>query len=79
MKKYRLIVHFAEGEFMLWKDFDSMNEAVDYARMVGFATYEATNDYNLEDWNLIDPTVDATKKLSFAYNKNSKGAYRWKK
>ena len=69
MKKYRLIVSFMEGDFMLWKDFDNMKDAVDYAKMIGFATYEATNDYNLDDWQLLDPTIDATKKLSFAKKK----------
>ena len=66
MKKYRLIVHFIEGEFMLWKDFDNMKEAVEYAREMGFATWEATTDYDLNDWQILDPTIDATKKLSFA-------------
>ena len=68
-QKYRLIVSFAEGDFMLWKDFDTMAAAFDYAMKVGFATFEASRDYNLEDWQLIDPTIDAENKLSFAYRK----------
>lgn len=69
MKKYRIIVNFAEGEFMLIKDFDSGKDALDYARMVGFATYEVTNDYNLDDWVALDPTIDPEKRLSFAKRK----------
>lgn len=68
--KYRLIVTFAEGDFMLIRDFETGPEALEFARAVGFATYEVTNDYNLEDWVAIDPTLDATKKLSFAYKKH---------
>lgn len=66
-QKYRLIVSFAEGDFMLWKDFDSLVAAMDYARDVGFSNYEATSAYNLEEWKLIDPSIDTEKKLSFAY------------
>lgn len=68
--KYRLIVTFAEGDFMLIRDFETGPEALEFARAIGFATYEVTNDYNLEDWVTIDPTLDATKKLSFAYKKH---------
>jgi len=66
MKKYRIIVSFNEGDFMLIKDFDNGSDAVDYARMIGFATYEVTNDYNLDEWVALDPTLDPEKKLSFA-------------
>ena len=69
MNKTRLIVTFAEGEFMLLKDFDNSKEALDYAKMVGFSTYEITTDYNADDWVAIDPTVQAPR-MSFAYNKN---------
>lgn len=67
--KYRIFVTFVEGEFMLLKDFDSMNEGLDYAKRVGFATYEVTNDYNPEDWEAIDPSLDPETKLSFARRK----------
>lgn len=70
--KVRLIVTFAEGEFMLLKDFDNNKEALDYAKMIGFSTYEITREYNAADWNAIDPTIDTEKKLSFAYNKNKR-------
>lgn len=76
MKKFRIIVSFIEGEFMLIHDFDTMREGLDYAKQVGFATYEVTDDYNLEDWVVIDPSIDATQKLSFAYNKNSRNYHR---
>lgn len=66
MKKYRIIVSFNEGDFMLIKDFNNGSDAVDYARMIGFATYEVTNDYNLDEWVALDPTLDPEKKLSFA-------------
>ena len=67
--KYRIIVTFIEGNFMLLKDFDSMNEGLDYAKRIGFATYEVTNDYNLEDWVVIDPSIDPEARLSFARRK----------
>lgn len=76
MKKFRIIVSFIEGEFMLIHDFDTVREGLDYAKQVGFATYEVTDDYNLEDWVVIDPSIDATQKLSFAYNKNSRNYHR---
>ena len=76
MKKFRIIVSFIEGEFMLIHDFDTMREGLDYAKQVGFATYEVTDDYNLEEWVVIDPSIDATQKLSFAYNKNSRNYQR---
>ena len=76
MKKFRIIVSFIEGEFMLIHDFDTMREGLDYAKQVGFATYEVTDDYNLEEWVVIDPSIDATQKLSFAYNKNSRNYNR---
>lgn len=76
MKKFRIIVSFIEGEFMLIHDFDTMREGLDYAKQVGFATYEVTDDYNLEEWVVIDPSIDATQKLSFAYNKNSRNYHR---
>lgn len=76
MKKFRIIVSFIEGEFMLIHDFDTMREGLDYAKQVGFATYEVTDDYNLEEWVAIDPSIDATQKLSFAYNKNSRNYHR---
>lgn len=46
---------------------DSLVAAMDYARDVGFSNYEATSAYNLEEWKLIDPSIDTEKKLSFAY------------
>lgn len=73
--KVRLIVTFNEGEFMLLKDFDNNKEAMDYARMIGFSTYEATRDYDLDNWIAIDPTIDTEKKLSFAYNKNHRSIF----
>lgn len=73
--KVRLIVTFAEGEFMLLKDFDNNKEALDYARMVGFSTYEITREYNAADWNAIDSTIDTEKKLSFAYNKHQRSIF----
>ena len=76
MKKFRIIVSFIEGEFMLIHDFDTMREGLDYAKQIGFATYEVTDDYNLEEWVVIDPSIDATQKLSFAYNKNSRNYNR---
>ena len=76
MKKFRIIVSFIEGEFMLIHDFDTVREGLDYAKHVGFATYEVTDDYNLEEWVVIDPSIDATQKLSFAYNKNSRNYHR---
>lgn len=76
--KVRLIVTFNEGDFMLLKDFDNGKEALAYARMVGFSTYEATKDYDAADWIAIDPTIDTEKKLSFAYNKHKRSIYNWK-
>ena len=76
MKKFRIIVSFIEGEFMLIHDFDTVREGLDYAKQIGFATYEVTDDYNLEEWVVIDPSIDATQKLSFAYNKNSRNYQR---
>lgn len=76
MKKFRIIVSFIEGEFMLIHDFDTVREGLDYAKQIGFATYEVTDDYNLEEWVAIDPSIDATQKLSFAYNKNSRNYHR---
>ena len=78
MNKVRLIVTFNEGEFMLLRDFDDMSLALDYARKVGFSTYEITRDYKPDDWIAIDPTIDAEKKLSFAYNKYKRSIYNWK-
>jgi len=68
MNKTRLIVTFTEGEFMLLKDFESPHEALDFARKVGFSTYEITSNYNADDWVAIDPTIQEPK-MSFAYNK----------
>ena len=76
MKKFRIIVSFIEGEFMLIHDFDTVREGLDYAKQIGCATYEVTDDYNLEEWVVIDPSIDATQKLSFAYNKNSRNYHR---
>lgn len=66
MPKYRIIVSFIEGEFMLIRDFDSMNDGIEYAKRIGFGTYEVTNQYDLEDWEVIDPTLNPQEKLSFA-------------
>ncbi len=76
--KTRLIVTFNEGDFMLLKDFDSSKEALDYARQIGFSTYEITKDYNLDEWIPIDPNVPADK-LSFAYNKNKRSIFNFNK
>lgn len=77
MNKTRLIVTFVEGEFMLLKDFNSSGEALEFAKKVGFSTYEITREYNPDDWVAIDPTVKEPK-MSFAYNKNQRSIYNWK-
>jgi hypothetical protein len=69
MNKVRLIVTFNEGEFMLLKDFEDGAAAINFAKMVGFSTYEVTREYNADDWVAIDPTVPEGR-MSFAYNKN---------
>lgn len=66
MQKYRIIVRFIEGEFMLIRDFDSMIDGIEYAKRIGFSTYEVTNQYDLAGWEVIDPTLNPQEKLSFA-------------
>lgn len=78
MNKVRLIVSFNEGDFMLLKDFEDGSAAINFAKMVGFSTYEITREYNADDWVAIDPTVPEGN-MSFAYNKNNINTYNFRK
>ena len=49
-KPIRIILHAAEGDFMLDREFADGQVALDFARMVGFKNFEITNDYCAGHW-----------------------------
>ena len=66
----RIILHAAEGEFMLDRDFAIFPDAIDFARKVGFKNYEITTHYNKDDWVSLDKTLDPLKVMSFMKQKD---------
>ena len=63
----RIILHAAEGDFMLDREFADGQVALDFARMVGFKNFEITNDYCAGHWKHLDPTIQPPR-MSFMYN-----------
>lgn len=72
IKPLRIIVSSNEGEFMLLQDFPDTNAAADFARRIGFASYEITNEYNETEWQPLDASLDAEKVMSFAKKTDTK-------
>lgn len=70
-KPIRIILHAAEGEFMLDRDFAIFPDAIDFARKVGFNNYEITTHYNKDDWTPLDNTIDPVKVMSFMKRKDT--------
>ena len=69
-KPIRIILHAAEGNFMLDRDFTTFPDAIDFARKVGFTNYEINTHYNKDDWVPLDKTLDPLKVMSFMKQKD---------
>lgn len=66
----RIIVHAAEGNFMLDRDFADGKDALDFARKTGFQIFEIINNYDIKQWEHLDKTIDPKKVMSFMKQKD---------